>query len=154
MFAHIVPKLASQGSPTGRDQVDSATALDWGSKTNASKDPSVTAYGITATLTGSHPHLIIADDIETPANGTTAGNRDKLVAKIAEFESMVNPKGTILILGTPQSAESVYVQLKDQYPIRRWPAEYPDPNDVTMCEHVSPWIIEDVTEDTELVGQR
>ena len=152
VFAHMVPRLKSEGSPTGKDQVDSASAIDWGSKTIASKDPSVVAYGISSTVTGSHPSVIIADDIETLNNGVTAGGRDKLMAKVAEFESLVNPKGEIIILGTPQSQQSIYVQMKEQYPIRRWPAEYPDPDDLVGSEFVSPWILDAAIEDPSIVG--
>ena len=153
IFAHMAPRLGSEGSITGRDQTDNAAAFDFGHVTKPSKDPSIVAYGVSATMTGTHPDVIIADDIETMENGLTAGGRDKLMAKVHEFESLIQPKGQIIILGTPQSSESIYIQLKDSHPIRRWPAEYPDPENTTSTAHVSPWIMDSVEKNPGLIGE-
>ena len=152
LLKHMAPRIGSEGSPTGKDQIDNAQSFDFGHLNRPAKDPSVVAYGINATMTGCHPDVIVSDDIESLDNGLTAGGREKLMRKVAEFESLIQPKGTILILGTPQSMESIYMQLKEQFPIRRWPVQFPDPEDSVACEYVTPWIMEKVTNDESCIG--
>lgn len=136
----LKPRLASEGSPTGKDQVDNAEAFDVGSLTKPSKDPSLTSYGIFSTFTGSHPDVIISDDIETPENALTFEKREKLYTSALEYESLINPKGTILYLGTPQSEESIYLKLEKSYPIRRWPCRTPNPKDESASRNVAIYI--------------
>lgn len=136
------PRLASQGSPTGKDQIDNAEAFDVGCLTRPSKDPSLTSYGIFSTFTGAHPDVIISDDIETPENSLTNDGREKLHTSAMEYESLINPKGTVLYLGTPQSEESIYLKLARSYPIRRWPCRKPDPSDEKACLNLAPHIHE------------
>jgi hypothetical protein len=72
--------------------------------------PSVKVTGIFGAFTGSRASLVIADDIETPENSQTQEAREKLLAKTQEFEALLIPemKCSIIYLGTPQSAESIY----------------------------------------------
>jgi len=136
----LKPKLGTEGSPTGKDQIDNAEAFDVGSITKPSKDPSLTSYGIFSTFTGSHPDVIISDDIETPENSLTFEKREKLHTSAMEYESLINPKGTILYLGTPQSEESIYLKLERSYQIRRWPCRVPNPSDEKACLNLAPYI--------------
>ncbi len=137
----LKPRLASQGSPTGKDQVDNAEAFDVGCLTRPAKDPSLTSYGIFSTFTGSHPDVIVSDDIETPENSLSNDGREKLHTSAMEYESLINPKGTVLYLGTPQSEESVYLKLERSYPIRRWPCVKPDLSDEKATRNVAPYIL-------------
>jgi hypothetical protein len=137
----LKPKLSSQGSPTGKDQIDNAEAFDVGTLTRPAKDPSLTSYGIFSTFTGSHPDIIISDDIETPENSLTNDGREKLHMSAMEYESLINPRGTVLYLGTPQSEESVYLKLERSYPIRRWPCQKPNLRDEKATRNVSPYIL-------------
>ena len=136
----LKPRLASQGSPTGKDQVDNAEAFDVGNLTRPAKDPSLTSYGIFSTFTGSHPDVIISDDIETPENSLSNDGREKLHTSAMEYESLINPRGTVLYLGTPQSEESVYNKLARSYPIRRWPCRKPDLSDEKALINLSPYV--------------
>lgn len=137
----LKPRLASENSPTGKDQVDNAEAFDVGSLTKPAKDPSLTSYGIFSTFTGTHPDIIVSDDIETPENSLTFEKRERLHTSAMEYESLINPKGTILYLGTPQSEESVYLKLERSYPIRRWPCRVPNPKDESACRNLAPYIL-------------
>lgn len=137
----LKPRLASENSPTGKDQVDNAEAFDVGSLTRPAKDPSLTSYGIFSTFTGTHPDIIVSDDIETPENALTFEKRERLHTAAMEYESLINPKGTILYLGTPQSEESVYLKLERSYPIRRWPCRVPNPSDESSCRNLAPYIL-------------
>lgn len=106
------------------------------------KDPSYAAYPVFGGWTGSHPDVIIADDVEIPENSDTPGKRHKLYNKLKECESLVLPEGYILYLGTPQTLESIYLKLEDAgYDIMRFPAELPDPENELACRNVAPFIL-------------
>lgn len=92
---------------------------------------SVKSVGITGQLTGSRANVIIADDVETPTNSLTQGMRDRLGELIKEFDSVLNPNGRIIYLGTPQCEMSVYNTLQERgYQCKIWTALYPSPADV------------------------
>lgn len=89
--------------------------------------PSCKAASIGSMLTGSRAHFIVGDDVETPNNSDTVEARDKLLAQIGEFESILLPGGKVLLLGTPQSEESVYgVMTQRGYNTRIWPVRVPE----------------------------
>jgi len=153
LLHHMAPRKAMQGSPTGKDQVDARNELDCGHLVAPSRDVSLKAASIGGNLTGLHPDYIIADDIELEKNSDTVGKREKLVKSVAEFEAMIKKGGTLVFLGTPHSSDdSIYYRLEKAAPIRRWPAEYPDPDDLTAAANVSPWLIGKVQKDIELIG--
>lgn len=136
----IVPEL--QHLRPLEDGRDGAFKFETGARTYASKDPSISAYGITGMITGSHVDHIIADDVETPHNSETVEAREKLLNLCLEFESVINKGGTITYLGTPQSRESIYNILRDHYQFRRWPARYPDLNNENAMDRLSPILAE------------
>ena len=108
-----------------KDQRWSKIAFDVG-PSMASGSPSVKSVGISGQLTGSRANLIIADDVEVPANSLTQGMRDKLSEQIKEFDAVLSPKGKIMFLGTPQCEMSLYNVLMDRgYQMRIWPARLP-----------------------------
>lgn len=135
--SHLVPR---------EGQRDGADRFDVGAVTRPAKDPSLAAYGVTSAVAGTHPDIIIADDTETKENSATASARDKLTAAYWEFESMIQPGGTIVHQGTPQSADSVYNILIKDYRLKRWPCRFPDPDDEVACRWIAPWMIEEVRE--------
>lgn len=93
--------------------------------------PSVKSVGITGMITGSRADIIIADDIEIPNNSDTVTKREKLRTATEEFDAILRTGDgkQIIFLGTPQSQESVYMDLPSSgdfgYKTRIWPAEYP-----------------------------
>ncbi len=120
----------------------------------ASKDPAIKAVGVLGMITGTRADFIIVDDCEIPKNSDSQGQRDKIRQLVTEFESIIKPNGRILYLGTPQLADTLYVNLPEDYNIRVYPAEYPDMN---RCERdydkLAPMIVNRVLEDPSLVGQ-
>ena len=78
-------------------QRDSNVAFDVGGIT-ASHSPSVKSIGITGQLTGSRADLIIADDIEVISNSLTEDQREKLIHRCGEFESIIKPTPDATIL--------------------------------------------------------
>lgn len=116
-----------------RNDRDSAVSFDVGAGTPA-HSPSVRAVGITGQLAGSRASTIILDDVEIPANSATPAQRDKLSESVKEVDAIllpedkklnVNPK--VRVLGTPQSMQSVYTQMRERdYVPRIWPIQVPD----------------------------
>lgn len=146
LLQHMRPQLARDGL-VDKDQKDNLHGFVIGSVTKASKELSLASYGIFGTFTGCHPDVVISDDIETPENSLTAAKRGKLISKAFEYESLCNPGGFILHMGTPQSEESIYNKLADRlYVFRRWPCDAPNLSDQVACENVSPWILRSVKE--------
>ena len=114
----------------GPNTPDSAFGFNVEARTATGQDKSVFSRGISGQITGSHADTIILDDVEIEKNSETAEAREKLINKVWEIEQIRNPdKGLIRILGTPQSAESIYNKMRDAYPCSKFPALYPDPNE-------------------------
>jgi hypothetical protein len=74
----------------------------------AGRDPSMLARGILANITGSRADIIIADDVEVPNTADTKGKREELRYRLAEAAFVLTPGGTMLFVGTPHAADSIY----------------------------------------------
>jgi hypothetical protein len=119
LLAGLVPR---------EDQRDMADAFDVnGSSVAQSK--SVTARGITSQITGGRATLIVADDVEIPANSKTEDARTRLLHYTSEFEAIILPGGDVVFLGTPQTEESIYNRLVKErgYSSYTVPARFPSP---------------------------
>ena len=139
----------------GRDQRSSNIAFDVG-PAKAAHAPSVKSVGIFGQLTGSRATLIISDDVESAQNSITEDAREKLLKAMAEFDALLVPDvGEIIVLGTPQSEESVYNKLPDKgFNIRVWPARYPAMNKVDSYKgYLDPKIFDKLIANVELVGK-
>lgn len=119
IFAHLVP---------GPDQRDQASLFDVRGA-SISQSPSVIAKSITGQITGSRASLIIPDDIETIDNARTETARVVLLEKTKEFSAikMTGGKSDVILLGTPQTEESIYSKLISLFAFTGWilPARYP-----------------------------
>lgn len=113
LFAHLRPR---EGQRNQADRFDVAGA-------SISQSPSLKAVGITGQITGSRATRIVADDIEVVANSTTQEARETLLRIVNEFDAIkvpatlgkkgevVHPAGDVIFLGTPQTLESIYLNL-------------------------------------------
>jgi hypothetical protein len=72
------------------------------------RDPSMLAQGLTGNITGARADLIICDDVEIASNCDTPAKREELRARLAECEFILVPGGTLLFVGTPHCAETIY----------------------------------------------
>ena len=89
------------------------------------KSPSVACVGITSNLQGKRADVLIADDIESTKNASTAVQRARLHHLTLDFTSICS-NGDIIWLGTPQSIDSIYNGLPGRgTQIRVWPGRYP-----------------------------
>lgn len=136
------------------DQRNAKVSFDVG-PAPASHQPSVYSVGITGQLTGMRSSLLVADDCESLNNSMTVLMRERLLHRIGEFEALMKPGGRQVILGTPQSHESIYNELKEKgFKSRYWPARYPSKGDIQHYQGcLSPQITEALAEDPELVGK-
>lgn len=124
----------------GDHMTDNAFAFNCGSRSKVGQDSSVFARGITSQITGSHADIVITDDIEIEGNSDTAEQREKLLGRLHELEQIRNPGGRVIMLGTPQTRDSIYNQLAAGYPQVKFPACMPDPTIQSQSENVSQWI--------------
>lgn len=76
----------------------------------APRDPSMAGQGIIGNFTGSRADVIICDDVEVPNTADTPEKRAALRERLAETEFVLTPGGTILFIGTPHSAETIYAE--------------------------------------------
>ena len=122
------------------DSRDSVLSFDVsGAKTSIA--PSVASLGITGQLTGRRATLVLADDVEVPSNSLTELMREKLLQQVTEVEALLIPDvpSSVLMLGTPQSMESIYGKM--EYPCTILPAQVPE--DETLYEgKLDPWVME------------
>ena len=116
------------------------------------QSPSVKSVGITSAMVGSRADLIIPDDIESPENSATDLLREKLLARTAEFESILMPleSSRIIYLGTPQTLFSIYTRLQSQgYKAMVWPSRYPQPEELVAYDgRLAEELEEDIREHT------
>lgn len=137
--------------PKGKGR-DSSLKFDVG-PSDAHPTPSVSCVGITGQLTGGRATILISDDVEVPKNSMHEGQRELLAELVKEYEALVLPEGfDIIILGTPQTEQSIYRALKSRgYDCRVWPVLYPEkPEKYEGC--LAPDIVEDLRKNPALVG--
>lgn len=73
-----------------------------------SRDPSMLAKGIGANFTGSHAELVVCDDVEVPNTSNTVQARADLRRRLGEITHVLVPGGTVIYIGTPHAADSIY----------------------------------------------
>ncbi len=145
VFQHLYPR---------DDQRNAKIAFDV-APAPAAHQPSVYSCGATGQLTGMRASILVADDVESLNNSMTVLMRERLLHRIGEFEALMRPGGRQIILGTPQSHESIYNQLPEKgFRTRYWPARYPSQSDIVhYAGCLAPSIADALEEDPELEGK-
>ena len=136
------------------DQRSSVIAFDVNGA-EVSVQPSVKSLGITSQLQGNRASLLISDDVEGVQNSATEKRRQDLLNQVAEYEAILqtSEKAQILVLGTPQSSESIYNRMRDKgYVTRIYPARYPE-NVAAYDGCLADYLLEDMARSPELVGK-
>lgn len=145
VLQHLIPQ-AGQRAATASFDVNGC---------EVTVQPSVKSLGITSQLQGNRATLLIADDVEGRQNSATEQMRAKLVEATAEFEAILTTDKTsqILVLGTPQSVESIYNGMRESgYVTRIFTARYPeDPNLYHGC--LAPYLEQRTLEALEGIGE-
>lgn len=115
------------------------------------KSPSVVSKGADSNIQGFRADLVIGDDIESKKNSKTAVAREVLLGIIDEFTAICS-NGKIVLLGTPQSANSVYNILPSRgCTVRIWTGRYPTAKQRPLYgDLLAPLIVKDIEEHPEL----
>jgi hypothetical protein len=100
LCAHLQPG-AGEGTAWAADRFTVA-------REEVLRDASMLAAGIGGNITGARADLIICDDVEVAGNCDTPAKREELRERLAETEFVLVPGGTLLYVGTPHCAESLY----------------------------------------------
>jgi len=145
ILEHLIPRS---------DQRSSVISFDVNG-CEVSVQPSVKALGITSQLQGNRASLLISDDVEGQNNSATEKRRQDLLNQVAEYEAILqtSENSQILVLGTPQTSESIYTRLRDKgYVTRIYPAKYPDNIDSYQgC--LADYIVQDINNNPALVNK-
>lgn len=121
----------------------------------AIREPSMLAQGIGGNVTGTRAELIVCDDVEVAGNCDTPGKREELRERLSECEFILTPGGTILFVGTPHCADSLYapagaegaylatyrrlrIPLLDGHGRSAWPERFPEQAIRAQRERVGP----------------
>mgnify|MGYP001476252592 CR=1 FL=1 len=120
-----------------------------------SVQPSVKSLGITSQLQGNRASLLISDDVEGQQNSATEKRRSDLLQQVAEYEAILQTTANaqILVLGTPQTSESIYNRLRDKgYVTKIFPARYPEKLDnYSGC--LADYLLQDLEKDPTLANK-
>ena len=145
LCGHLIPQHAESWA------VDRFTVQ----RDGALRDPSVLAAGLGGNITGTRAEVIICDDVEVAGNCDSPGKRAELRERLAETEFILTPGGTILYVGTPHCAESLYlhpdegeaflgaykrlrIPLLDGQGRSAWPERFPPAMAARLREQVGP----------------
>lgn len=83
-------------------------------RTIIKREPTVVASGIGAEKTGFHCDIILGDDLCSPNNMNTPENRNKVHDHYKYFTSILDPGGTIVLVGTRYSTDDLYQRVLQQ----------------------------------------
>lgn len=78
------------------------------------RDSTVATAGLTTTTTGAHADLIVLDDLVEPNNNNPAG-RKLVEERYSQMQSILNPGGMIVAVGTRYDPKDLYDHLINTY---------------------------------------
>lgn len=78
------------------------------------KGPTVWAAGVETNLVGSHPDLIIMDDVVSRDNVETQESRDKVILRYKDVLDLLEPGGQLIVIGTRWAEGELYSWLMDK----------------------------------------
>lgn len=83
------------------------SSLTIAQRTIAHKESSITCGGVGTIKTGQHYDYIIADDLNSHKNSSTPEGQEKVITHYKYYTSLLEPDGTIAIIGTRYAANDV-----------------------------------------------
>jgi predicted phage terminase large subunit-like protein len=93
-----------------------ADTFDLKNHVSQQKEPNVMCSSLESRLPGIHCDLQILDDCVDDINSATEDQIDKVVNAIDLAESLLDPGGTRIIIGTPYDREDYYAQMQKRAP--------------------------------------
>jgi phage terminase large subunit-like protein len=71
-------------------------------------DPSLDTAAVGRPKDGSHPHFILADDVQSKENSATPVMRENVYQHIRDLYPLLQPGGTMIVIGTRKHTQDVY----------------------------------------------
>lgn len=92
------------------DEADewSSGTINWSGK----RDPSVTTAGVTMWQTGTHPCLIIMDDLVNDGNWKSPQKGQRAWDAIGQFDGTMGPGHVRIVVGTPFTKNDCYARIR------------------------------------------
>lgn len=106
-------ELCGSWKPQFKEQKWAEDAIVILGRTIASVDPSIDTCGVDRSKVGAHPDWIIADDVHSESNINTATMRNKVLDHLINMYPMLQPGGTMLVIGTRWHYADAYGKLID-----------------------------------------
>lgn len=78
------------------------------------KGPTVWSAGVESNLVGSHPDLIIFDDVVNRDNSQTREHMEKVILRYKDALDLLEPGGQLIVIGTRWSEADLYSWLLDK----------------------------------------
>lgn len=82
-------------------------------RTKIYKEGSITCSGVAANKTGQHYSVIIADDLSSLDNSMSQDQRDKVIEHYRLYISLLDPGGTLVVVGTRYSHGDIIGHILD-----------------------------------------
>lgn len=80
-------------------------------RTEVARDASIDTCGVDRSKVGAHPHVIICDDLHSEVNVKSALMRAKVLDHVINMYPMLQPGGTMLVIGTRWHTLDAYGKL-------------------------------------------
>ena len=84
-------------------------------KKTVTPEPSITAAGVGASITGAHFDYIWTDDIETIEDRYSAAAREWAKAYFRELDNLIDPLGQTRLSGTPWHEQAVFSTIDEKF---------------------------------------
>jgi hypothetical protein len=98
--------------PEFREEKWSEDSIVITARTQNLNDPTVDTCAVDRNKDGSHPDVVIGDDIQSVVNAATPGMRIKVWEHIRSMSPMLQPGGTMLLIGTRKHNQDVYGKIQ------------------------------------------
>ena len=98
--------------PEFREEKWSEDSIVITARTQNLNDPTVDTCAVDRNKDGSHPDVVIGDDIQSQANAATPGMRVKVWDHIRSMSPMLQPGGTMLLIGTRKHNQDCYGKIQ------------------------------------------
>jgi hypothetical protein len=100
--------VVGEWKPDFREDIWSNDQVVITARTEGNKDPSIATGGVDRSMVGSHFELIVADDLVNDINCRTRDGRDKVYEHIFNLTSILEPNGTLVVIGTRWHWDDAY----------------------------------------------
>jgi len=98
--------------PEFREEKWSEDSIVITARTQNLNDPTIDTCAVDSNKDGSHPDLIVGDDIQSVLNAATPGMRMKVWSHVTAMSPMLQPGGTMILIGTRKRNQDIYGKIQ------------------------------------------